>query len=59
VIGLPVRQKILVDTCDLEIAITLGREEITSEEDQSLIDQRDDIIAKLLQRGTHSPTIGR
>jgi formate dehydrogenase subunit beta len=54
VIGLPVRQKILVDTRDYETANTLGREEITSEEDQSLIDQRDYVIARLLQRGTHT-----
>jgi formate dehydrogenase subunit beta len=54
VIGLPVRQKILVDARDYETAKTLGREEITREEDQSLIDQRDYIIAKLLQRGTHT-----
>jgi formate dehydrogenase subunit beta len=54
VIGLPVRQKIYLDTIDSETAITLGREEVTSEEDQSLIDQRNYIIAKLLQRGTHT-----
>jgi formate dehydrogenase subunit beta len=54
VIGLPVRQKILVDTRDSETANKLGREESTSEEDQALIGQRDSVIAKLLQRGSNT-----
>ncbi len=54
VIGLPVRQKILVEIHDLEIAEKLGRDEITSAEDQSLIDQRDYIVARILQRGTQT-----
>ncbi len=54
VIGLPVRKKILVDTRDLDTANKLGRDEITCREDQSLMDQRDYITARLHQRCTQT-----
>lgn len=54
VIGLPVRQKILIDVRNQETAKRMNRYEITSQEDQSLINQREYIVAKLLQRGTQT-----
>ena len=54
VIGLPVRQKILIDVRDQETAKRMHRDEITSQEDQSLLNQREYIVAKLLQRGTQT-----
>ena len=54
VIGLPVRQKILIDVRDQETAKRMHRDEITSQEDQSRLNQREYIVAKLLQRGTQT-----
>jgi formate dehydrogenase subunit beta len=54
VIGLPVRQKILVDTRDQMTLETFGKRAVISQEDQSLLDQRDYIIARLLQRGSQT-----
>ena len=51
VIGLPVRQKILIDARNQDIADSLFQENSISTEDQSLLHQRDYIVAKLLQRG--------
>jgi formate dehydrogenase subunit beta len=53
VIGLPVRQKILVDVRDQVIAETLGKR-ATFLGDLSLFYQREDTIARLLQRGSHT-----
>jgi formate dehydrogenase subunit beta len=54
VIGLPVRQRILIDIPDQVTAETLGGERATSPEDTSIYEQRDYIIARLLQRGTQT-----
>jgi len=54
VIGLPVRQKILIDARDQDTADRLQWSETLSTEDLSLIHQRDTIISKLLQRGTQT-----
>lgn len=54
VIGLPVRQKILIDARSQEIADLLFKENSVSAEDQSMLYQRDYIVAKLLQRGSQT-----
>lgn len=54
VIGLPVRQKILVDIPGQETAETLGRVIATSPSDSSMYEQRDHVIARTLQRGTQT-----
>jgi formate dehydrogenase subunit beta len=54
VIGLPVRQKILIDARNQDIADHLFQENSMSAEDQSLLHQRDYIVAKLLQRGSQT-----
>jgi ferredoxin len=54
VIGLPVRQKILIDARNQDIADLLFRQESTSSVDQSLLIQRDHIVAKLLQRSSQT-----
>ena len=54
VIGLPVRQKILIGVREQETAKRMQWEHTTIQEDQSLIFQREYIVAKLLQRGTQT-----
>jgi formate dehydrogenase subunit beta len=54
VIGLPVRQKIMVDVREKETAKRLQRDHRPIQEDQSLIKQREHIVAKLLQRGSQT-----
>ncbi len=54
VIGLPVRQKILVMVRDQVTVKTLGKSGFISQADQSLLNQRDHIIARLLQRGSQT-----
>lgn len=54
VIGLPVRQKIIVETAGTLSAKMLTGDTIDIEQDQSLFDQREYIIAKLLQRSSQT-----
>jgi formate dehydrogenase subunit beta len=54
VIGLPVRQKIIVETSGTLPAKMLAGDTIGIEQDQSLFDQREYIIAKLLQRSSQT-----
>ena len=54
VIGLPVRQRILVDVPNQVTADTLGGERAASPEDASIYDQRNYVIARLLHRGTQT-----
>lgn len=54
VIGLPVRQKILVDVPDPATAETLGVESSETTADQPFFDQREHVATRLLQRGTHT-----
>jgi formate dehydrogenase subunit beta len=54
VIGLPVRQKILVNSHDQATVESLQGYEITSQEQISLVQQRNHIIARLLQRSDHT-----
>jgi formate dehydrogenase subunit beta len=54
VIGLPVRQKIMVETSESLPANILSGEKNTAEQDQPLLDQREYIIAKLLQRSSQT-----
>jgi formate dehydrogenase subunit beta len=54
VIGLPVRQKILVDIRDQATAKTLGAKKSTSLEDHPYFDQRRYVSTRLLQRGTQT-----
>lgn len=54
VIGLPVRQKILIDVREQETALRMKHDPAISQEDQSLIFQREYIVAKLLQRGSQT-----
>ena len=54
VIGLPVRQKIIVEASGTLPANMLTGDKIGIDQDQSLIDQREYIIAKLLQRSSQT-----
>jgi formate dehydrogenase subunit beta len=54
VIGLPVRQKILVDIRNPAIAETLGTRKSTSPDEHSYYEQRQYVTARLLQRGTQT-----
>lgn len=54
VIGLPVRQKIIVEVSGTLSAKMLTGDTIDIEQDQSLFDQREYIIAKLLQRSSQT-----
>ena len=54
VIGLPVRQKIIVEAPGTLPATMLTGDKIGIDQDQSLIDQREYIIAKLLQRSSQT-----
>lgn len=54
VIGLPVRQKILIDARNQDIADLIFRQDSSSAGDISLLNQRDHIVAKLLQRSSYT-----
>jgi ferredoxin len=54
IIGLPVRQRILVDVPDQVTADILGGERTTSPEDNSMYEQREYVIARLLQRDSQT-----
>jgi formate dehydrogenase subunit beta len=54
VIGLPVRQKIIVEASGTLPAAMLAGDTIATDQDQFLIDQREYIIAKLLQRSSQT-----
>jgi len=54
VIGLPVRQKILIDASDQVKTTLLAGGKISAVSDQDLLEQREYMIAKLLQRGAHT-----
>ncbi|MGW8225488.1 MAG: Coenzyme F420 hydrogenase/dehydrogenase, beta subunit C-terminal domain [Anaerolineales bacterium] len=54
VIGLPVRQKILIDASDQVKSTLLAGGKVSAVSDQDLLEQREYIIAKLLQRGAHT-----
>ena len=54
VIGLPVRQKIMVEAPEQVNTTLLEGGQLIAGQDQSLLEQREHIIAKLLQRGSHT-----
>lgn len=54
VIGLPVRLKFLVQSQDPQVIDRLGGALPLSENDQTLMEQRDIIISKILQRGSQT-----
>jgi formate dehydrogenase subunit beta len=54
VIGLPVRQKILIDASDQVKTTLLAGGKVSAVSDQDLLEQREYIIARLLQRSTHT-----
>ena len=54
VIGLPVRQKILIDASDQVKTTLLAGGKVKAENDPDLLEQREYIVAKLQQRGAHT-----
>ena len=54
VIGLPVRQKIMIEAPEQVNSALLEGDQIRAVQDQPLFEQREYIIAKLLQRGSHT-----
>ncbi|MCJ7537022.1 MAG: hypothetical protein WBD62_08735 [Anaerolineales bacterium] len=54
VIGLPVRQKIMIEAPEQVNTTLLEGDHITAGQDQPLLEQREYIIGKLLQRGSHT-----
>ena len=54
VIGLPVRQKIMLDTSGPLSVAALAGDDTGVGQDQAMLDQREYIIAKLLQRSSHT-----
>jgi len=54
VIGLPVRQKIMLETSVSLSAAALAGDDTGVGQDQAMLDQREYIIAKLLQRSSHT-----
>jgi len=54
VIGLPVRQKIMLETSGSLSAAALPGDDIGGGQDQVMLDQREYIIAKLIQRSSHT-----
>ena len=54
VIGLPVRQKIMLETSGSLSAAALAGDDTGVGQDQAMLDKREYIIAKLLQRSSHT-----
>jgi len=54
VLGLPVRQKIMVGACEQVNTTLLEGDQFIAGQDQSMLEQREYIIGKLLQRGSHT-----
>jgi len=54
VIGLPVRQKIMIEAPEQVNSALLEGDQMRAVQDQPLFEQREYIIAKLLQRGSHT-----
>ena len=54
VIGLPVRQKIMVEASEPEFFRLQAAEKLKFEQDPAMLEQREYIIAKLLARGSHT-----
>lgn len=54
VIGLPVRQKIMVEASEPEFSRLQAADQLIFEQDPAMLEQREYIIAKLLARGSHT-----
>jgi formate dehydrogenase subunit beta len=54
VLGLPVRQKIMVGALEQVNTSLLEGDQFIAGQDQSMLEQREHIIGKLLQRGSHT-----
>ncbi len=54
VIGLPVRQKIMVEAIEPVNTSLLDGKQLHAEQDRTMLEQRENIIAKMLQRSSHT-----